>query len=118
MCCYLLLDKIVIIIAIPTETFIIRFSKAMEPIVLIHGGAGEIPDLRVQPKLRDCKLAAKTGYNILKNGGSVLDAVEAAVKVMEDSEAFNAGLFDVFLFIFYHRFVRLFNLFQKVLVLY
>lgn len=65
----------------------------MEPIVLVHGGAGEIPDIRVQPKLRGCKLAAKAGYDVLKKGGTVLDAVEVAVKVMEDSEAFNAGLF-------------------------
>lgn len=68
----------------------------MEPIVLVHGGAGEIPDVRVQPKLRDCKLAARAGFEALKKGVKVLDAVEIAVRVMEDSEAFNAGLLEVF----------------------
>lgn len=63
----------------------------MEPIVLVHGGAGEIPDSRVQLKIVGCKAAAKEGFRVLKNGGSVVDAVEAAVRVMEDDEAFNAG---------------------------
>lgn len=63
----------------------------MEPIVLVHGGAGDIPESRVEAKLRYCKIAAKRGYELLKKGGSVLDAVEAAVRIMEDSEAFNAG---------------------------
>lgn len=73
----------------------------MEPIVLVHGGAGEIPENRVQPKLKDCQAAAKAGYNVLKNGGSALDAVEAAVRIMEDSEAFNAGVFHNLQFSFY-----------------
>lgn len=67
----------------------------MEPIILVHGGAGEIPDSRIEPKLRGCRMAAKAGYDVLRNGGSALDAVEAAVNVMEDDEAFNAGIFFV-----------------------
>jgi beta-aspartyl-peptidase (threonine type) len=63
----------------------------MEPIVLVHGGAGDIPDSRVPLKLTGVKKAASLGYQILKNGGSVVDAVEEAVKSMEDDEAFNAG---------------------------
>lgn len=64
----------------------------MEPIVLVHGGAGDIPESRIQGKLVGCKAAAKEGYRVLKNGGTVVDAVEAAVKVMEDDQAFNAGI--------------------------
>lgn len=63
----------------------------MEPIVIVHGGAGDIPDNRVQPKILGCKLAASLGYKKLHNGGSVLDAVEAAVVSMENDEVFNAG---------------------------
>lgn len=63
----------------------------MEPIVLVHGGAGDIPDSRVPLKIAGVKKAVTLGYKILKNGGSVLDAVEEAVKSMEDDEAFNAG---------------------------
>lgn len=81
------------------ETLYFSFSIAMEPIVLVHGGAGEIPDIRGQKKIRGCKIAARTGYDVLKKGGSALDAVEAAVRVMEDDEAFNAGLFTVYNYI-------------------
>ncbi|XP_076270316.1 isoaspartyl peptidase/L-asparaginase [Rhynchophorus ferrugineus] len=63
----------------------------MEPILLVHGGAGDIPDSRIQPKIDGNKKSVEAGYAILKNGGSALEAVEAAVRVMEDDEAFNAG---------------------------
>lgn len=63
----------------------------MEPIIVVQGGAGDIPDERRAFKKRGCKLAAKTGYKILKDGGSIVDAVEAAIKIMEDDEYFNAG---------------------------
>ena len=59
----------------------------IEPIVLVHGGAGDIPEWRVAPKIDGVQRAAKVGYQILSTGGFVLDAVEAAVKVMEDDEA-------------------------------
>lgn len=65
--------------------------------MLVHGGAGDIPDSRVQLKFVGCKAAAKEGYKVLKNGGSVVDAVEAAVKVMEDDQAFNAGKYWFFI---------------------
>ena len=63
----------------------------IEPVVLVHGGAGDIPDSRVEPKLVGVRRSAKLGYEILRNGGTVIDAVQAAVQVMEDDEAFNAG---------------------------
>src|SRR5690606_24385118 len=40
--------------------------------------------------------ALETGYGVLENGGSSLDAVIAAIKVMEDSPLFNAGKGAVF----------------------
>lgn len=65
----------------------------IEPVLLVHGGAGDIPESRVPLKLTGVRKAARTGYEILsKSAGSVLDAVEAAIKVMEDDEAFNAGI--------------------------
>ncbi|XP_049826433.1 isoaspartyl peptidase/L-asparaginase isoform X2 [Aethina tumida] len=63
----------------------------MEPIVLVHGGAGDIPDSRIAMKTIGVKTSAKIGYDVLKKGGTVLDAVEAAVRFMEGDEAFNAG---------------------------
>jgi beta-aspartyl-peptidase (threonine type) len=68
--------------------------KAMiDPVILVHGGAGDIPEWRVPLKLHGVRKAARAGYNILsKVECSALDAVEAAVKIMEDDEAFNAGI--------------------------
>lgn len=63
----------------------------MEPIVLVHGGAGDIPSSRVQGKLRGVRESAQIGYYILMQTGNVLEAVEAAVKHMELDQDFNAG---------------------------
>ncbi len=38
-----------------------------------------------------CEVAARTGLEVLERGGSALDAVEAAVRVLEDDARFNAG---------------------------
>jgi len=59
--------------------------------VLVHVGAGDIPDSRDSGKLIGCKLAARVGHQKLLETGSVLIAVEEAVKVMELDANFNAG---------------------------
>lgn len=59
--------------------------------VIVHGGAGDIPDSRDNGKHQGTKLAARLGYDKLMSGGSVLDAVEEAVRSMELDENFNAG---------------------------
>lgn len=68
-----------------------HFSLALEPIVLVHGGAGTISEDRIPGKYRGSKLAARVGYQVLMNNGSVLDAVEQAVRIMESDSNFNAG---------------------------
>jgi beta-aspartyl-peptidase (threonine type) len=63
---------------------------------VIHGGAGTIlksnmtaeAEAAYREKMKEALLA---GYNILKNDGSSLDAVEAAIRILEDSPLFNAG---------------------------
>lgn len=65
--------------------------RVFEPIVLVHGGAGDIPDSRDNGKLKGTKLAARIGYSILQKGGTSIDAVEEAVKSMELDDMFNAG---------------------------
>ncbi|MBX3253577.1 MAG: isoaspartyl peptidase/L-asparaginase [Chitinophagaceae bacterium] len=70
-------------------------------VLVIHGGAGTILKSQMTPEkekeYRDAlSVALHKGYAILKNGGSALDAVEAAVKVMEDDPHFNAGKGAVF----------------------
>ncbi|GAA4444805.1 isoaspartyl peptidase/L-asparaginase [Pontibacter saemangeumensis] len=69
--------------------------------LVIHGGAGTITRDNMTPEQENAykeKLneALKTGYAILEKGGSSLDAVEATVRVMEDSPLFNAGKGAVF----------------------
>lgn len=52
---------------------------------------GDIPQSRVQGKLRGVRQAAQIGYYVLMQNGSPMDAVEAAVKHMELDGDFNAG---------------------------
>ncbi|MBE0519685.1 isoaspartyl peptidase/L-asparaginase [Candidatus Bathyarchaeota archaeon] len=59
--------------------------------MVVHGGAGAWNHERSQPGLEGVKKAAKTGFEILKHGGSAVDSVMEAVAVMEDAGAFNAG---------------------------
>ncbi|XP_030028791.1 probable isoaspartyl peptidase/L-asparaginase CG7860 [Manduca sexta] len=63
----------------------------MQPILIVHGGAGDIPQSRIKGKLDGVRVAVRAGYDVLKNGGNALDAVEAAVVAMEKDENFNAG---------------------------
>lgn len=70
----------------------------MEPVIIVHGGAGDIPESRVQGKLKGVRVAVKAGHKILQEGGTALDAVEAAVVSMEKDEYFNAGNFTLLFF--------------------
>jgi beta-aspartyl-peptidase (threonine type) len=63
----------------------------MEPSIIVHGGAGLV-DLERLPRCREgCERAAWAGWEVLRGGGAALDAVEAAVRVLEDDPEFNAG---------------------------
>ncbi|MGE5894345.1 MAG: isoaspartyl peptidase/L-asparaginase family protein [bacterium] len=57
--------------------------------ILVHGGAGSRrPSRKSSGKLRE---ALSSGYEILKSGGTALDAVVQAISILEDSGLFNAG---------------------------
>ena len=58
---------------------------------MVHGGAWAIPDDLVQAHLDGVRNAIEAGWRILEHGGAALDAVEEAVVVMENDEAFDAG---------------------------
>jgi len=67
----------------------------------IHGGAGTIERSSMTPQKEHeyragLERALTAGYEILKGGGSSLDATEAAVRVLEDDPHFNAGRGSVF----------------------
>jgi beta-aspartyl-peptidase (threonine type) len=59
--------------------------------LIVHGGAGDIPIERHAGAQQGCRLAALAGWQVLQAGGSSLDAVEVAVRALEDNPAFNAG---------------------------
>ncbi len=59
--------------------------------LIVHGGAGDIPHALQAGHLAGCSAAAEAGWAILARHGSALDAVEAAIRVMEDDPVFNAG---------------------------
>jgi beta-aspartyl-peptidase (threonine type) len=70
-------------------------------VLVIHGGAGTILKSQMSAENESAyknalAIALQTGYDILKKGGSSLDAVEMAIKTMEDSPLFNAGKGSVF----------------------
>jgi beta-aspartyl-peptidase (threonine type) len=65
-------------------------------VIAVHGGAGVILPEQMNPELEKAyrsalERALKAGYDILKNDGTALDAVQAAVVVLEDEALFNAG---------------------------
>ena len=61
------------------------------PTLLVHGGAWAIPADAAAAHQAGVRNALETGYAVLSRGGSALDAVEAAVTVLEDNPAFDAG---------------------------
>lgn len=70
-------------------------------VLAVHGGAGSLPRGSISPEqeaaYRDgLGRALRAGYSLLSQGRPVLDAVEAAVRVLEDDPNFNAGKGAVF----------------------
>jgi beta-aspartyl-peptidase (threonine type) len=61
------------------------------PVLLVHGGAWAIPDDMVEAHQRGVSNALTAGYARLAKGASAVDAVEAAVAVLEDDDTFDAG---------------------------
>jgi beta-aspartyl-peptidase (threonine type) len=59
--------------------------------IIVHGGAGTIAGERLEPGREGCREAALIGWRVLQAGGTALDAVEAAVRALEDNPNFNAG---------------------------
>lgn len=62
-----------------------------EPVIVVHGGAGNIPDNRHQPKFDGMLTAVREAYAAYKQTLSITDACQVAVEYMENDEAFNAG---------------------------
>lgn len=68
-----------------------RSPKARVPSIIVHGGAGAHPSENLDEVRDGVREAAGAGWRVLSDGGRALDAVEAAVRVLEDHPRFNAG---------------------------
>jgi beta-aspartyl-peptidase (threonine type) len=73
-------------------------ARAQQPprnfVLVAHGGAGEysrMPAAQLEGRRAAMLQAIQTGYAILARGGASLDAVEATLRVLEDSGLFDAG---------------------------
>jgi beta-aspartyl-peptidase (threonine type) len=64
----------------------------LKPSLIIHGGAGNIPVEAIEPSRVGIRRALEAGWEILSKGGFALDAVEAAVVILEDDPVFDAGV--------------------------
>ncbi|CAG2118010.1 unnamed protein product, partial [Medioppia subpectinata] len=60
-------------------------------LIVIHGGAAKSATPHVPLKLAGVKLAARVGYRVLASGGTAVEAVEAAVRSLEDDPIMNCG---------------------------
>lgn len=59
--------------------------------IIAHGGAWDIPGELHAEHIDSCRAAAEAGWAVLTSGGTALEAVEAAVRIMEDHAVFDAG---------------------------
>lgn len=68
-----------------------RTFRPSQNVVLVHGGAGFVPEASRKAHADGCLRAARAGAEVLKKGGVALDAVCEAVRLLEDDPSFNAG---------------------------
>ncbi|HVE71566.1 MAG TPA: isoaspartyl peptidase/L-asparaginase [Thermoanaerobaculia bacterium] len=85
-----------------TATFVFALAaSAQKAMLVIHGGAGTITRKGMSAEMEQqyragLEQALRAGHGLLTRGGSSLDAVEAAIRAMEDNPLFNAGKGAVF----------------------
>lgn len=61
------------------------------PAIVVHGGAWSIPLSEREAHRTGCLAAAEAGWRCLEQGGSALDAVVTALRLLEDDPTFDAG---------------------------
>ena len=59
--------------------------------IIVHGGAHEVPSEKRSASRAGCLAALRAGREVLTGGGTAVEAVEAALRVLEDDPTFNAG---------------------------
>jgi beta-aspartyl-peptidase (threonine type) len=68
-----------------------RAPATRVPTIIVHGGAGADPSEGRDELRQGVRAAAVAGWRVLSPGGTALDAVESAVRTLEDHPRFNAG---------------------------
>lgn len=94
-------SRLWITLAAASFAFIVNAQERPKFSLVVHGGAGTITRSSMTPELEQeyrasLTEALETGHRILEAGGSSVDAVEATIRVLEDSPLFNAGKGAVF----------------------
>lgn len=84
-----------------TTTITTTNSDTSKYVMVVHGGAGTIEKSLMTPEKEKAYTAALTealqaGYDLLKQGKTSVEAVQAAINIMENSPLFNAGKGAVF----------------------
>jgi L-asparaginase / beta-aspartyl-peptidase len=59
--------------------------------IIVHGGASPVPPDEAEAYKHGCLQAVQAGWAVLDRGGNACDAVEAAIRVFEGNETFNAA---------------------------
>jgi beta-aspartyl-peptidase (threonine type) len=85
-----------LLLGLAMQTMTPAVAESRKFAIAIHGGAGTVERSRLAPEQdlefrKSLEAAVETGYAILEGGGSSLDAVTAAVRLLEDDPLFNAG---------------------------
>lgn len=65
--------------------------NSSKPSLIVHGGAWAIPNEATTACEAGCRRALEAGWSILQRGGAAMDAVEAAIVVLEEDPTFDAG---------------------------
>lgn len=68
-----------------------KLLKYTFPAIIVHGGAGRVAGHDIEASQAGCRAAALAGWRLLLEGGSALDAVQAAVEKLENNPLYNAG---------------------------
>lgn len=61
------------------------------PRIIVHGGAWTIPADRQEAHIAGCRRAVEAAWPLLRDGATAVEAVRAAVNVLEDDPTFDAG---------------------------
>jgi L-asparaginase / beta-aspartyl-peptidase len=64
----------------------------LRPSLIVHGGAWNIPEEVFADCRQGIRRSLEAGWQILSAGGAAIDAVEAAIAVLEDDPTFDAGI--------------------------